>query len=255
MIRIGRSIYSRDGKRTDPCFHNFEPIIVLTKSSKYGSLSPYEVKDIKGRRIENIWQFSKVYPVVPYIKLNESRYSSKVVWEHPLEKHIISKVNKNEIYSWSEEKIKQNLTNDFYNWRRKGMENNEPVRYPVGFNNKGDCICAFSENEDESINYKPLDYISARKIIYLPIYIKYVKQKSQFKELKQKLKDGKNLLIIEVDGPHQESLEYYKNLYNVKDDFIQNNTILATKENLDIMLNDTKHNFGHGYCLALALLE
>lgn len=31
--------------------------------------------------------------------------------------------------------------------------------------------------------------------------------------------------------------------------------MLITKENISIMLNDTKHPFGHGYCLAMALLD
>ena len=60
---------------------------------------------------------------------------------------------------------------------------------------------------------------------------------------------------MEVDGPHQESLSYYKTMYGVPDDFIIGNTMLCTQSNLDLMLNDPKHNFGHGYCLAWSLLE
>jgi hypothetical protein len=63
-----------------------------------------------------------------------------------------------------------------------------------------------------------------------------------------------NLLIVEWDGPHQESMEYYKEKYNVTDDFIVDSTMNATTENIDLMLNDEKHPFGHGYCLASALL-
>lgn len=44
-------------------------------------------------------------------------------------------------------------------------------------------------------------------------------------------------------------------IYNVDDSFIQNHTMLATKENLNIMIDDIKHPFGHGYCLAMALLS
>ena len=73
--------------------------------------------------------------------------------------------------------------------------------------------------------------------------------------LKNRLINGENLLIIEVDGPHQESLDYYKEKYEVGDDFIQKNTMLANDENINIMLNDTKHPFGHGYCLAMTLLD
>lgn len=60
------------------------------------------------------------------------------------------------------------------------------------------------------------------------------------------IRKGKNILIIEVDGPHQEYLNYYKETYSVPDDFIVNGTILATPKYLDIMLNDTKSPFGHG---------
>ena len=31
--------------------------------------------------------------------------------------------------------------------------------------------------------------------------------------------------------------------------------MLITPENLNIMLNDPKHPYGHGYCLAKALLQ
>jgi hypothetical protein len=99
-----------------------------------------------------------------------------------------------------------------------------------------------------------LDYIAARKAIYLPLYLKLVVAKPQFSELRQRLAAGENLLIIEVDGPHQESLPYYKERYNVADNFIENSTVLATQENLQLVLNDAKHPFGHGYCLAAALL-
>ena len=39
------------------------------------------------------------------------------------------------------------------------------------------------------------------------------------------------------------------------DDFIEKNTMLVTENNLLTMLLDTKHSFGHGYCLAAALLD
>ena len=81
-----------------------------------------------------------------------------------------------------------------------------------------------------------------------------MKQHPTFVKLSNWLKAGQNLLIIEIDGPHEESLSYYKDTYNVGDDFIQYNTMLATKDNLDIMLNDSLHSYGHGYCLASCLL-
>ena len=40
------------------------------------------------------------------------------------------------------------------------------------------------------------------------------------------------------DGPHQELLEYYKNKYNVNNNFIVIHTILVNKDNMEILLND-----------------
>lgn len=124
------------------------------------------------------------------------------------------------------------------------------MRYPVGFNHRHNCIGAMAQNSKELIGY-----IESRKHIYLPLYCKLVRQEEQFKELKNRLNKGENLLIIEVDGPHQESMNYYQEQYNVDNYFIENNTMLITPKNIDIMLNDIKHPFGHGYCLGMALLD
>lgn len=99
------------------------------------------------------------------------------------------------------------------------------------------------------------NYIEARKKIYMSTYRELAKKENKFLELKNKLNNGESLLIIEVDGPHQESLDYYKEKYQVPDDFIKNGTMLATIDNLNIMLNDDKYPFGHGYCLAAELLD
>jgi len=125
-----------------------------------------------------------------------------------------------------------------------------PIRYPVGYNHRSKCLFAIKDLN----NPVPLDYVQSRIQIYLPLYVELVRKEAQYTELLNKVRRGENILIIEVDGPHQESLDYYKEKYNIGDDFIQNKTMLCTKENLNIMLYDTKHAFGHGYCLAVALL-
>lgn len=102
---------------------------------------------------------------------------------------------------------------------------------------------------------KKLNYVEARKEIYLKEYSDLVIKHPTFHKLQKWLKEGKNLLVIEINDPHQESLDYYKEKYGVEDDFIQHDTMLATKENLEIMLNDTKFPYGHGYCLAACLLN
>jgi hypothetical protein len=130
------------------------------------------------------------------------------------------------------------------------MNTSDPIRYPVGWANRHKCLCALSEdNLDE-----PLDYIQSRKKIYVPLFCRLVKEESQFKELKQRLCDGENLLIIEVDGPHEESLHHYISNYGVDSTFIEKDTMIVDKDHLKIMLNDSKHPFGHGYCLGASLL-
>lgn len=76
-----------------------------------------------------------------------------------------------------------------------------------------------------------------------------------FHKLLFKVKSGTSITIVEVDGPHQESLPYYQDKYNVSEDFIVNHVMESTPQNLNIMLHDEKHPFGHGYCLATALLR
>jgi len=83
------------------------------------------------------------------------------------------------------------------------------------------------------------------------MYDALVRATATFARLQQRHQNGENLLIIEVDGPHQESINYYKQNYGVGDEFIINDTMLCTRENLGIMLNDPKHPFGHGYFLAV----
>ncbi|ARF11064.1 hypothetical protein Hokovirus_4_38 [Hokovirus HKV1] len=248
MIRVGRCLYANDGSRTDPQFENFETILVLMKShSIYYTLSPYYIKDAKDRIFENYWQFSKVYDNVPYSVQRKSRYDNTVIWSHPAESHTYLENNEKKI------------NNKYLIWRNKGMATKEAIRYPATFNGRKNCIGALPykiENGQEIIDTsKYLNYIESRKEIYVKEYCKLVKHEPLFQELKRKLASGVNLLIAEVDGPHQETLNYYKTKYNVNDDFIQQHTVLINQENIRILLNDDKHPFGHGYCLAMALLD
>jgi hypothetical protein len=245
MLKIGRCLFAKDKPRFDPEVEGFTPITVLTETEpEFWELSPFYLTDEKKRNMENIWQFSKVYKKVPHSKqrgvvsYNEkTNYATYgVVWEHPGELHV-----KN-----------GNLTKEYKAWRKRGMFCKYPIRYPVGFQHRSECLYAIKNRNhlDEH-----LDYIEARKAIYMPVYCKLVKQQQKFKDLRKRLQDGENLLIIEVDGPHSKSLQYYKNTYGVGDDFISDNGVVDySLENMKLLLNDPKHNFGHGYCLALALM-
>ena len=234
QVRVGRIIY-KEGKPVHPSFPDFTPIVVLTKSSKYGSLGPYVLKDEFGCILENIWQFSKVYASVPATKQAYSRFHPKwIAWEYP-EKVLTDESGE--------------VLPSYWKWRKAGFQNPYPVRYPAGRASRKNCLYSLKEEGGER-----LSYVEARKQIYLPSYCRLVKKEAQFTELKTRLLYGENLLIIEVDGPHQESLEYYQEAYGVPETFIEEDTILVNLENLRLMLNDPKHPFGHGYCLAAALL-
>jgi hypothetical protein len=230
MIRVG-TIKNGTDKLAYPAF---ESIMVMTKSSKYGSLGPYCLKNKAGHNMENIWQFSKVYASVPASKQYCSRWDRTVIWDHPAETHVDANGKTNTKYA---------------NWKKMGTEASYPIRYPVGMKHRSQCL--YSLDEDG----RKLDYIEARKSIYYKVYSNLVRQESQYKLLLSKLKKGKNLLILEVDGPKQQDLAYYQTKYAVAQDFIEGSTMLCDPVNLQIMLNDARNAFGHGYCLAWCLYE
>ena len=247
QIRVGRR-ETKKGKTIDPCYSGFEKVLCLTKSTKYGSLSPYCLVNDKGQIMENIWQFSKMYESVPNVTQRYSRFDQTVIWDHPRETHL----SKNDEGKWIPNK-------NYHLWRAKGMSCKHPIRYPVGMMCRSGCVGVLVESEqqkcvlDETYIPNLLGYVDARKEVYLPIYSELVEKQPDFQKLIQKLKSGKNILIVEIDGPHGECLDYYQDKYGVGKEFIENNTMLATPENLNIMLYDTKFPFGHGYCLAIAL--
>ena len=238
-IRVGRVI---NGQR--PIYPDFTEIYSLTKSTPYGDLSPYCLKNSEGVILENLWQFSKLYQWVPKTIQTYSRWDSRIIWNHSEEIHVIKD---------NSGKIKIQL--EYWNWRRKGFQANDAIRYPVGFHHRQNCLAVILDG-------KPLNYIDSRKKLYLPAYLEAVthrttlspKQHPTFLKLKRRLNEGEKLLITEIDGPHQESLYYYQEKYGIDETFIERNSMEASKYNLEIMLNDNKHPFGHGYCLAWALL-
>lgn len=232
-IRVGTIKHTGQTKT----FGNYRTIEVMTASSPYFSLSPYALKTKDGVILENAWQFAKLYPKIPQSIQKYSKYNNRIIWSHGEEIHVDQDGNPNEL---------------FYQWQKKGFECKDAIRYPVGFYARHTCLCSLYQGPN---GWERLGYVEARKKIYVPNYIEAVKREKQFLELLTRLKKGENLLICEVDGPKQESLSYYQTHYHAPSDFIEEGTMLATPENLNIMLEDTKHAFGHGYCLAMALLQ
>lgn len=229
MIRNGTRIIRGEFKYEDPELDGFETIVCVAADQKYKELSPFLLKDSYGHVLENIWQFSKVYETVPEMDTKE--------WKHPAERHY-------------DKKTKQ-LTEEYWKWREKGMNSERAIRFPVKRENSKKSVATLLKKGEELVF---LNYIEARKQLYIPLYCQAVKQTAMFKHLQQNLSQGKNLLLVDYDGPKQNSLSYYKDKYRVTDNFIFQNTIEANAKNLSIMLHDDKHSFGHAYCLSLALL-
>jgi hypothetical protein len=174
------------------------------------------------------------HEVVPKSVQKKNRWDQTVIWDWPKETHFED----------------GEITKKYWKWRNAGMNAKYPIRYPVGYSNRSKCRSViYGEKGD----YEELDYVKSRKKVYAPVYISLVKKEKKFKELKKRYEDGEHLMIIDVDGPNEWSLDYYKDEYGVDDDFIKGDSMKASKKNLHIMLNDTKHPFGHGYCLAMAL--
>jgi hypothetical protein len=229
IIKVGR--YEVTDVRKE---RTYEPIVVMTYSheKKWAPLSPYYLRDPNGCIMENVWQFSKVYTNIP--EMPGRNHRGPVHWRYGAETHYVNGT----------------LLPSYWIWRKRGFAYNAAVRYPVGFNHRTKCLFSILNESDQT----PMDYITARKKIYAPLYCAAAKQQPEFFQLKQKWETGGNLLILEVDGPHQESLPHYQKTYGTSNIFIENNAMIATQETLAIMLNDPKHPFGHGYCLAMALL-
>ncbi|MHB1952480.1 MAG: hypothetical protein ACYCOU_01930 [Sulfobacillus sp.] len=208
-------------------------MVMMRSHSRYHPLSPYYLADSDGRLMENLWQAAKVYPEVPSSRQVYSRWDSRVIWEHPAERHLDA----------------GKTTPKYWAWRAKLERNPDAVRYPVGMSHRHRCRFALSSEGGPE-----LDYLQSRRAIYLPLYVGLAKQHPLFAELRLRLSRGESLLIAETDGPHQESLDYYRERYGVPADFISQGSVLATEYNLKILLDDSRHPFGHGYCLAAALL-
>lgn len=244
-VYVGRRIY--EGKtHKDPKLPGCKSIVVMTASTAYGSLNPYEVQVTTGNittNVELLHQFSKLYETVPATTQRFSRYDPTIIWQWPAERHAIRNADGT-----------MTITPEYYRWREAGMKAPKAIRYPVGFNHRHECICAFANDANGNVDLRPLDYIEARKRIYVPAYSQGVVLKPQFQELQQLVNSGQNILIIEVDGPHQESMPYYKEKYGVQDSFIVNDCILAEPVGLNLLLNDPKHPYGHGYVLASLLM-
>lgn len=234
-VRIGGYDYKTKAGAEYP---GYTPILIHPgKANRYSGLSPYALKDSKGRIYENVYQGMKVYPMVSaqrQFAYVEGYRGRQLTWEHPSERHLIDP---------DAELTMENLTPEFCNWRNKLLNNEFAIRYTAGFRNRHTCRSLLTEAGEF------LSYVPGRKV-YIDCYTKGdVREHPLYLELQQMLERGQNLLLMEVDGPrYHESAPFNELPAAVKDC-----SLPVTAEIVSLARNNPNRPFGHGWVLAAML--
>ena len=227
----------------------FENINVLKwNNSKWKKLCPYLLEtdgeetcsNPGGVLFENFYQGCKVYDIVCENEVYPSRYHTnnpKYLWwkfepETPSGDVILQ-----------DDTINYDL---YFRWRDSLWECRNPIRYPNKIHRRKNT--QFALHVDNEGNERRLDYISTRKEIYLKEYVRLVRKLPEYKKLLDKLKNGENIMICELDVPARNKRGNYG------EDCDENNVCHMSIEKLELLLNDTHEAFGHGLCLAYSLL-
>lgn len=232
-------------------YDDYEIVNVLKwNNSRYKSLCPYHLKtdgneehtNDGGVIFENYYQGSKVYDAVYSIKVYPSKYHTGkpqyLWWE------FNSACEESDMLINANDKINYGL---YFRWRNSLWDCPNPIRYPNKINRKNSV--QFSLFIDKNGNQERLDYLTARKRIYIQEYIRLVRSLPAYMELLFKLKSGQKLMICEVDVPAFGKRGHYGDC----DDEINNISIMNI-EKLELLMDDTAEPFGHGLALAYSLL-
>jgi hypothetical protein len=174
-------------------------------------LTPYYLKDENGHLFENVYQFAKVYPQVAQ---QNQIIKDKLIWRYPRETHLID----------------GELQPAYWRWRDRGLNNRYAVRYPNGYSGKANCFGSLWKVNGE---WQALDYLEARKVIYVQEYARLVQQTRAYARLQELVEAECALSFTDIDVP---------------------GTIQVSQENYTRYLNDASKSFGHTWVLAGLLL-
>lgn len=188
-------------------------------------LTPYHLRDENGSIFENFWQSTKIYR---HVYAQKQIYASNITWEHQEEDHIDGEGH---------------VLPAYWIWRFKLMFNPYPVRYPNGYDHRHEVSCALWPTTEGK--YEPLTYIEGRKKIYCSEYSRLVQKTSAFHALKDLVRSGHNLQILDVDVPGGEYDESLITLIRGED----GETLYKQ------YLHNTMISFGHSWTLAACLLD
>lgn len=234
-----------------PVISGYKSINVLRWKDEWKELCPYymktdgneEIQNPGGVLFENFWQGIKVYDRVFSQKIYPSRFQQGnpkyLWWEYnaPPEGELLYEPPSQSLEAdgggkWVNKEA-------YLKWRDSIWSCKNPLRYPNGFYNRTRCQFA----TDHTLDVK-MDYITARKKVYVKEYIRLVKKTEKYEQLVQKLENGEKLLICEVDVP----AAHKKGPYGQVNREVDLNYI-------NELLEFPGEAFGHGICLAKALLE
>ncbi len=104
-------------------------------------------------------------------------------------------------------------------------------RFPKGKGKK--ILCARFEGYEEMGD---IDYITARKTVYVKEYYNLIKDREMTLQWKKALEEGKNITIYDFDGPRTDEGGV--------------TCLEVTEELLNEKIKDIKYPFGHGYVVA-----
>ena len=227
----------------------YEPINVLKwNNSKWKNLCPYLLKtdgnevysNQGGILFENFYQGCKIYDTVYENEVYPSRYyinnPNYLWWKFTPSNSSGDIIIENDIINYD----------NYFRWRNSLWECKNPIRYPNKKHRRKNT--KFSICIDREGTVQRFDYISSRKELYVKEYIRLIKVLPEYTKLLNKLKDGKKIMICEVDVPAKNK----RGEYGIDCD--DNNICIMTIEKLEKLLNDSSEAFGHGLCLAYSLL-
>lgn len=227
QIRVGKYDYkSKTPSRTD----GYTTIII--HPGKGDTLSPYALRTPKGYLLENVLQFSKIYPFISdniiysYIPGNRGKV---LIWDHQYEKHI------------DDGGIP---TSEYWNWRNKGFNNKYAVRYPNGYDAKQYLKGFYWTSGGENYKHELLDIVTARKVIYCREYIRSIRDEPFYLELVSRYRHGEKLQIVAEAGPDWSEEFPFNTMKKGEIGESGVNSMEATHENVVSVLNNRNKPFG-----------
>jgi hypothetical protein len=194
-------------------------------ASPWSNLSPFFLKTDDGTIFENEWQRYKVYRKI------DAQNQSYCDWTYPETVHYDASD------TFKEEEWKK--------WSEKLKHHKKAVRHPNG---RAIPVFAFYNNER-------LGVVEARKKIYIPMLQKIYRKHPDYHKILTMLQEGKNVILIEPDGPPMaDALDVDIDLLTKLQDVTTRKEFWKTieKEYYD---QDKYFPYGHGYVLALTLLQ